>query len=163
MQIMIRKTWIIHRARPPVFPAKAVYIAKRSGGGILLDSLHFQRYGGQFEQLWSLDRDLLTFVQLCDAPLAPPSEVPQPASLPPGQSTDGTDLQLESRAMRLLPGDGELPLRAFLAALPAGIPISVEAPVLSLQGTLTPVEFARRAREAVVSVVPESGRYLTDR
>jgi hypothetical protein len=65
--------------------------------------------------------------------------------------------------MRLLPGDGELPLRAFLAALPAGIPISVEAPVLSLQETLTPVEFARLAREAVASVVPESGRNLTDR
>jgi sugar phosphate isomerase/epimerase len=65
--------------------------------------------------------------------------------------------------MRLLPGDGELPLRAFLAALPAGIPISVEAPALSLQETLTPVEFARRAREAVASMVPESGRNLTDR
>jgi hypothetical protein len=57
--------------------------------------------------------------------------------------------------MRLLPGDGELPLRAFLAALPAGIPVIVEAPVLSLQETLTPVE--------VASVVPESGRNLTDR
>jgi hypothetical protein len=65
--------------------------------------------------------------------------------------------------MRLLLGDGELPLRAFLAALPAGIPISVEAPALSLQETLTPVEFARRAREAVASMVPESGRNLTDR
>jgi hypothetical protein len=34
----------------------------------------------------------------------------------------------------------------------------VEAPVLSLQETLTPVEFARRAREAVANVVPERGR-----
>jgi sugar phosphate isomerase/epimerase len=137
---------------------EAIYIAKRSGGGgILLDTLHFQRYGGQLEQLRSVDRDLLSYVQLCDAPLAPPSEVPHPSSLPRGQSTDGTDLQLESRAMRLLPGDGELPLRAFLAALPAGIPISVEAPILSLQETLTPLEFARRAREAVANVMPERG------
>jgi sugar phosphate isomerase/epimerase len=135
---------------------EAIYIAKRSGGGgILLDALHFQRYGGRLERLRSVDRDLLSYVQLCDAPLAPPSEVPHPSSLPRGQSTDGTDLQLESRAMRLLPGEGELPLRKFLAALPAGIPVSVEAPILSLQETLTPVEFARRAREAVANVIPE--------
>jgi hypothetical protein len=137
---------------------EAVHIARRSdGGGILLDTLHFQRYGGQLEQLRSVDRDLLAYVQLCDGPLAPPSDVPHPPSLPRGQSTDGTDLQLESCAMRLLPGDGELPLRAFLAALPAGIPVSVEAPVLSLQESLSPVEFARRARAAVADVVPENG------
>lgn len=133
---------------------EAIYIASASGGGgILLDTLHFQRYGGRLEQLRSLDPDLLSYVQLCDAPLAPPDGLPRPPSLPRGQSTDGTDLQLESRAMRLLPGDGELPLPEFLAALPAEIPVSVEAPVLSLRETLTPVEFARRAREAVENVV----------
>jgi sugar phosphate isomerase/epimerase len=141
---------------------EAIYIAKRSGGGgILLDTLHFQRYGGQLEQLRSVDRDLLSYVQLCDAPLAPPSEVPHPSSLPRGQSTDGTDLQLESRAMRLLPGEGELPLREFLAVLPAAIPVSVEAPVLSLQEILTPLEFAKRAREAVANVVPERGAAIS--
>ena len=134
---------------------EAIYIAGRSGGGgILLDVLHFQRYGGQLEQLRSVDRDLLSYVQLCDAPLTQPSGLPRPSRLPRGQSTDGTDLQLESRAMRLLPGDGELPLTEFLAALPAGIAVSVEAPVLSLQETLTPSELARRAREAVGNVVP---------
>ena len=132
---------------------EAVYIAERSGGGgILLDTLHFQRYGGRLEQLRSVDPQLLSYVQLCDAPLAPPSGLPRPHRLPRGQSTDGTDLQLESRTMRLLPGDGELPLAEFLAALPAGIPLSVEAPVLSLWETLTPVEYARRARQAVESV-----------
>ncbi len=133
---------------------EAIYIAKRSGGGrILLDVLHFHRYGGQLEQLRSVDRDLLSYVQLCDAPLASPSGLPRPSKLPRGQSTDGTELQLESRAMRLLPGEGELPLREFLAALPAEIPLSVEAPVLSLRKTLTPVEFARRARQAVAKLV----------
>jgi sugar phosphate isomerase/epimerase len=134
---------------------KAIYVASTSGGGgILLDTLHFQRYGGRLEQLRSLDPDLLAYVQLCDGPLAPPSGLPRPPRLPRGQSTDGTDLQLESRAMRLLPGDGELPLSAFLAALPAEIPVSVEAPVLSLQESLTPAELARRAREAVENVAP---------
>jgi len=85
--------------------------------------------------------------------MEPPSELPRPRRLPGGQSTDGTDLQLESRAMRLLPGDGELPLAQFIAALPQRIPVSVVAPVLSLRETLTPVEFARRAREAVEDVL----------
>jgi sugar phosphate isomerase/epimerase len=112
---------------------EAAYIAEHSGGGgILLDALHFRRFGGRLEQLRSLDPELLSYAQLCDAPLAPPSGLPRPRKLPRGQSTDGTDLQLESRAMRLLPGDGELPLAEFLAALPEGIPVSVEAPVLSL-------------------------------
>lgn len=55
--------------------------------------------------------------------------------------------------MRLLPGDGELPLAEFLAAIPADVPVSVEAPVLSLWQTLSPIEFARRARQAVENVV----------
>lgn len=134
---------------------EAIQVASVSGGGgILLDTLHFQRYGGRLDQLRSLDPGLLAYVQLCDAPLASPSGLPRPSRLPRGQSTDGTDLQLESRAMRLLPGDGELPLSEFLDALPVELPVSVEAPVLSLQGSLTPVELARRAREAVESVVP---------
>lgn len=136
---------------------EAIYVASASGGGgVLLDTLHFQRYGGDLERLRSLDPGLLAYVQLCDAPLAPPSGLPRPSRLPRGQSTDGTDLQLESRAMRLLPGDGELPLPEFLASLPVEIPVSVEAPVPALRETLSPVEFARRAREAVESVVSRS-------
>jgi sugar phosphate isomerase/epimerase len=134
---------------------EAVYVAQRpGGGGILLDALHFQRYGGDLEQLRSVDSQLLSYVQLCDAPLAPPSGLPRPGKLPRGQSTDGTDLQLESRARRLLPEDGELPLSDILAVLPAGIPVSVEAPVLSLWEILTPVELARRARQAVAALIP---------
>jgi sugar phosphate isomerase/epimerase len=135
---------------------EAAHIAEHSGGGgILLDALHFRRFGGSVEQLHSLDPKLLSYAQLCDAPLAPPSGLLRPRKLPRGQSTDGTDLQLESRAMRLLPGDGELPLAEFLAVLPEGMPVSVEAPVLSLWEALTPVEFARRARQAVADVLHE--------
>lgn len=133
---------------------EATYIAERSGGGgILLDTLHFQRYGGRLDQLRSVDPGLLAQVQLCDAPLVPPTDVPRLSRMPRGQTTDGTDLQLESRGMRLLPGDGELPLAEILAALPVGIPVSVEAPVTWLQESLTLVEFARRAREAAANVL----------
>lgn len=133
---------------------EAIRIAESSnGGGVLLDALHFRRFGGDLERLRSLDPALLGYVQLCDGPLAPPSGLPRPRNLPRGQSTDGTDLQLESRAMRLLPGDGELPLADLLASLPAKTPVSVEAPVLSLRETLSPVEFLRRARRSVADLV----------
>lgn len=141
----------------------AMRICGDSGGGILIDALHFHRSGGRPEQLRAVDSGLLPLVQLCDAPLAPPTVMPRPQKLPGGQSTDGSNFQLESRAMRLLPGDGELPLQKLLDALPSGIPVSVEAPVLSLRKTLSEVEFARRARRAVENLIPraasaESGR-----
>jgi sugar phosphate isomerase/epimerase len=139
---------------------EAIRVVESSdGGGLLLDTLHFQRYGGTLEQLRSVSPDHFAYLQLCDAPLAPPEGLPRPLHLPRGQSTDGTDLQLESRAMRLLPGYGELPLREMLAALPGGIPISVEAPVLSLRKDYGPLEFARLARRAVEDVIsPEPVR-----
>ncbi len=55
--------------------------------------------------------------------------------------------------MRLLPGDGELPLCEILAAMPKGIPVSVEAPVLSLRRDHGPLEFVRLARQAVADVL----------
>jgi sugar phosphate isomerase/epimerase len=132
----------------------AVRIAERSGGGgILVDSLHLQRCGDNFDQLRSIDPALLPIIQLCDAPLAPPTGFPRPRWLPRGLETDVPDPLLESRAMRLLPGDGELPLGEILAAMPAGIPISVEAPVLSLWETMPAVDIARRARQAVSRVI----------
>jgi sugar phosphate isomerase/epimerase len=143
---------------------EALYVAERSGGGgILLDALHFQRYGGKLEDLRSVDPQLLSYIQLCDAPLASPTRLPRPRKLPRGQSTDGGDLQLESRAMRLLPGDGELPRSEILAALPTGIPVSVEAPLMSLWETLAPVELARRARQAVANLIPSRIRAHPDR
>lgn len=133
---------------------EAVHIAERSdGGGVLLDALHFRRFGGDVEQLRALDPAMIGYVQICDGPLASPNGLPRPSSLPRGQSTDGTDLQLESRAMRLLPGDGELPLAEFMAALPPDLPVSVEAPVLSLREELSPVEFLRRAKRSVENLV----------
>jgi sugar phosphate isomerase/epimerase len=132
----------------------AVRVVKDSGGGgILFDTLHFARYGGDLDRLRAVDAALLPVVQLCDAPLAAPKDLPRPRWLPRGQDTDLPDLQLESRAMRLLPGEGELPLAEILAALPAGIPIAVEAPVVSLWRNLPAADIARRARRAVSTVL----------
>lgn len=136
---------------------QAVRIAARSGGGgVEIDALHFCRFGGDLDELRAVDRGLLPLLQVCDAPSTLPSSLPRPSRLPRGQATDGDPRILEARAMRLLPGDGELPLLELLAAMPSGIPLSVEAPVLSLWQALTPLELARRARAAVARLLDAS-------
>jgi len=58
----------------------AVRIAERSGGGgVLVDCLHFQRCGDNLNYLRSIDPALLPILQLCDAPLAPPTDSHVPA------------------------------------------------------------------------------------
>jgi hypothetical protein len=66
---------------------------------------------------------------------------------------DDPNIDRVSGAMRLLPGEGELPLAELLAVFPEGIPVSVEAPVPSPLETLAPVELARRARQAAANVL----------
>jgi sugar phosphate isomerase/epimerase len=125
--------------------AEAVAIAGRSGGGgVLVDALHVQRCGVALAALRAVDPALISYVQLCDAPLAAPGAGPA--------SADGVH---EARAARLLPGEGELPLRELLAALPDGIPVAVEAPRSGQSGG-SPVEFAARARRALDSVLSPS-------
>jgi hypothetical protein len=46
----------------------------------------------------------------------------------PAQHFSEQELMRESRTNRRLPGQGVLPLAQFLAALPPGLAISVEAP-----------------------------------
>ena len=53
--------------------ADAVAIAARSGGGgILVDALHVQRCGVRLAELRAVDPGLISYVQLCDAPLEAP-------------------------------------------------------------------------------------------
>ena len=83
-------------------------------------------------ELAGLDPALLSYLQICDAPLSPPRGLRATDPLPRGQHADaGDDAVLEARARRLLPGEGELPLAEMLRALPSGLPVSVEAPCQS--------------------------------
>ena len=134
--------------------ADAAVLVGESGGGIIIDPLHLQRSGGTPDHVRSLDPKLIAYCQLCDAPLAAPHDLPRPPELPRGQSVEGiTDLALEARAVRLLPGDGELPLAEIISALPAGLPLSVEAPNIALLESLGPIGFARRARQAAAPLM----------
>jgi sugar phosphate isomerase/epimerase len=119
--------------------AGAVAIVTGSdGAGLLLDALHVRRCGVTTAEVTALDPGLLTYLQLCDAPAAPPP---------------GTDAIAEARTGRLLPGEGELPLGDLLGAVPDGLPAAAETPSLTARRGLTPAQFAARVRRALESVL----------
>jgi sugar phosphate isomerase/epimerase len=81
--------------------------------GLLLDTMHLARSGTTAADLAALDPALISYVQLCDAPLVPTNP----------------DYMDEATFARMVPGEGELPLAAYLAALPALPIVSLEVPL----------------------------------
>jgi 2-keto-3-deoxy-6-phosphogluconate aldolase len=66
--------------------------------------------------------------------------------------TDTPNLIREARTGRLLPGEGVLPLTELVAALPAGVPLAIEAPSRATV-ELPALERARRAYRAMSALV----------
>jgi sugar phosphate isomerase/epimerase len=100
--------------------------------GLLIDALHLARSGGTPADVAALPVEHIAYLQLCDAPAAPPQ---------------GMTLRAESLTARLYPGQGALPLMALMDALPAGIVVDVETPVAA-DRRLPPVERAALALSA---------------
>lgn len=102
--------------------------------GLVLDSLHFHRAHTPIAELLALRPPQIALVQFSDAPLADPA-----------------DLVAESRHGRLVPGDGELPLRHWVECVKAiGYDGVVRAEVLSSSLRVTdPVVAARACRRAL--------------
>lgn len=133
--------------------ADAAALATACGAALLLDALHIRRGGSSLDDVRALDPDLIPILQICDGPLAAPDRLEVLGELPLGMTADGSPLQLEARALRRLPGEGDFPLVDLLGALPPGTPLSVEVPDARLQAQLAPLEFAARNREAVRRLV----------
>ncbi len=116
--------------------------AGRTNGGICVDSWHLYRGGGDASDLLLVPADVVLVVQINDGPRQP---------VDPDYLTD-------TMHHRQLPGDGELPLVAFLQALDrigACAPLSVE--VLSDELAARPaLETARRAAQATRRVLEEA-------
>lgn len=134
-----------------------------TGGGLIVDPLHIQRSGDGLAELRQVDPDALGYLQLCDGPRQEPTHIPVPRQMPRGQPVGGSIRQLESRAARMLPGEGEIPVAEFTAALPPDLPVSVEAPNRQLLDALGPLGFLRRAREAARRVLAEAADARTVR
>ena len=104
-------------------PADALEVVRASAqpnARILIDALQFFRAGATCEQIGAIDPALIEYIQICDAPHAAP------------QTLEAR--RQEARTARLLPGDGELPLREMLSTLRRDLPLAVEAPTLALRG-----------------------------
>jgi len=117
----------------------AVDIVRRTGAPnarVLVDALHLSRSGGTPADVARVEPTLLEYAQLCDATLAIPSE----------------DRMREEPSDRLLPGQGGLPLVELLRALPADLPLAVEAPVKQME-FLPASERAWMAMEGLLSIL----------
>jgi len=95
-----------------------------------LDSLHLFRAGFSASNIAALDPAIIGRAQLSDGP----------AEMPAERQFD------EALNDRRIPGEGDLPLRAFVNALPPDIVIGIEVPMASLKAQgLGPEERVRRA------------------
>ncbi len=115
--------------------------AAQPNAGVLIDALHLNRSGGSPADIAAIDPALIAYGHLCDAPAASPG---------PGA------IRTEARSARLYPGDGGLPLKAFLQALPASKPIAMEAPSAGYGDD--DMEKARQAGAACRRLLAEAGR-----
>ncbi|SFF96156.1 Sugar phosphate isomerase/epimerase [Novosphingobium sp. CF614] len=104
---------------------------------VVIDSMHFFRSGGTVRQIAELDPALIGHVQLCDA----------------ARKTGG-DYRWEARANRITPGEGDLPLREFVDALPRGQMLGLEVPSLGA------LQNGRPMQEWVAEVVMKTRELL---
>ena len=83
---------------------------------LLLDTMHLGRSGATAAEIAALDPAMIGYVQLCDAPLKPANP----------------NYMDEATFDRMVPGEGELPLREYLSAMPADVVVSLEVPLRTL-------------------------------
>lgn len=114
----------------------AIVSACRAGVGLLVDAIHYDRAMNTPAELAALPPEWIRYAQICDAPAERPGTV--------------EEMKQQGRSARLLPGAGAIDLVSMLRALPAGIPISVEAP---LRGDGPPTRRAAAAARAARAVL----------
>jgi sugar phosphate isomerase/epimerase len=105
---------------------------------LLIDTMHVSRSGGT-SLMATLDPDLISYVQICDAPLSKPA---------------GWTYLEEALHERKIPGEGELPLVQILKHLPPDVIVSMEIPMRSArQAGLSEMDHARLAADGARKVM----------
>ena len=107
---------------------------------VLVDPLHHERGGGLPDEVAGVPLSLLPYVQLCDAS-------------PAGAVADPIVARAEAVHGRLLPGDGDLPLRELVSFLDPGAAISMESPLAGERRPDDPAAWAARALDATRRVL----------
>jgi sugar phosphate isomerase/epimerase len=107
---------------------------------LLIDTMHFARSGAVAADLGAIDPDLIGYVQLSDAPRTPRFE----------------NYMQEAMTERMVPGQGDIPLRDILAAIPRDRVVALEIPQLSLaQSGVGPYERLRSCVEAARALLAD--------
>jgi sugar phosphate isomerase/epimerase len=122
--------------------AAAISAVGRPCFRLLIDTMHFFRLGSTLAELATIDRDMIGYVQLCDAPLTPKF----------------ADYMEEALCERMVPGTGELPLTDLLAMLPRHLVIGIEVPMRSLaEAGIGPHERLSRCVDATRALLARAG------
>jgi sugar phosphate isomerase/epimerase len=120
--------------------AAAVRHVGRADFQICLDTMHFIRSGSKPADLATYQPELFGYVQLCDVPV----------------TAANPDYMEEAMTARMVPGEGELPLKDILAALPRDLVVSLEVPRLAeAQGGMSPYERLRPCVEAARQLIAD--------
>jgi len=110
------------------------------GVTVLMDPVHLHRAGDPLDGPATVDPSLVGYAQLSDV-------------LDAGVPGDRAGLAHEALQLRVPPGHGNLALPTFVAALPAGCPLSVNVQSARLSAELRPAARAALAREAAEAVL----------
>jgi sugar phosphate isomerase/epimerase len=119
----------------------ALNLIARSGApnaAVTVDSLHLARSGGQPADVARLDPAQIAYVQLCDGP----------AYLDPDR------YPWEAGTERMLPGQGDLPLRALVEVLPADTVVGAEVPSQSRRDAgVSPEQYATAVLDSLNEIL----------
>jgi sugar phosphate isomerase/epimerase len=108
---------------------------------LLIDTMHLVRSGSGPADVAAIDPGHIGYAQLNDTTLRPRAD----------------NYMNEAMFERMVPGEGELPLRDILSALPPDVVIEIEVPrrSLALEG-VSPIDRLRPCVEAARRLLPES-------
>jgi sugar phosphate isomerase/epimerase len=133
----------------PIVPTLAVALdviasVSRDNLGVMVDTIHFDRTGEGVDDLHTVPRKRLNYIHFTDARRERP------------QNIEG--LVEDSRAFRMLPGDGGLDLVSIIQALPDGLPLCVEVSNAQLDRSTPALERARLAFQKTQAVLEAAKR-----
>jgi len=111
--------------------------ADRKNALITIDLLHVMRTGSSMAEIRELPADLIGGAQVSDGLL----------------TTDDSALLAEAGGSRMVPGDGEFPIREFVDVLPQELVLGVEVPQVALIGKTSPEARAQTLASAVATIL----------
>ena len=132
--------YMIFSSCPTLGDALALVDQVGAAASVLVDPLHHERGGGRPDEVAGIPLDVAPYIQLCD-------------TTPAGPAADPVSARTEAVLGRLLPGDGDLPLRELVSHLHPTAGISVESPLAGERRPDDPAAWAARALAATRAVL----------